>query len=311
MEKPFHQDTFPFVLKSCHFWRRFKVRMSCGIAAKLSCNDTLAVEWLWNGRRPQMALPTVSKCVWKLDRIAATQSVSERANLTHRVKSRKHQAHIFQANDRHQFPKLWVWIRALSRRPQMLLCENATKRQQRSEIDLDLSRQQQQLSRSLMCVQGTASKDAMVDILDKRMVWLPQLVLTATLVLILDEPVWHWIDSNNNNLLICNSHREQRYTGSHVALFPTQDHHQQQHHACFTSDPKLFISKSDMKLRQDQRCNHSKLAKTFLSVRFLYMEENKLFLSCGLRLHVKVQDVEMLLSILFKYVLWLFIDIKR
>lgn len=93
-----------------------------------------------------------------------------------------------------------------------------------------------------MCVQGTASKDAMVDILDEHMVWLPQLVLTVTLVLIPDEPVWHWIDSNNN-LLIWNSHREQRYTGSHVALFPTQDHHQQQHHACFTSDPKLFISK--------------------------------------------------------------------
>lgn len=105
MEKPFHQEAFPFVLKSCHFWRRFKVKMSCGIAAKLSCNDTLAVEWLWNGRRPQMALPTVSKCVWKLDRIAAPQSVYERANVTHRVKSRKHQAHIFQANDRHiNFP---------------------------------------------------------------------------------------------------------------------------------------------------------------------------------------------------------------
>lgn len=115
--------------------------------------------------------------------------------------------------------------------------------------------QQQQLCRSVMCVQGAASKDAMVDILAKIMVLTPQLTLTATLVLTPDQSVLHWINSYNN-LLICTSHsaRSHVHAACHLhcdesrdiqavtcCFFNSQQHQQQRQHVCFTSDPKLFI----------------------------------------------------------------------
>lgn len=209
------------------------------------------------------------------------------------VKSRKHRGRTFHANNSS--------LRCCTAKKQ----PNSISRVRSIQICLagrlqPHKTQQQQLCRSLMCVQRAASKDATVAIQANSLVLTPRLALTVTLVLIPDELVSHWIDSYNN-LLICSSHSAHSHVhaASHHQCDESGDaqavtwclfnweHHQQQQHVCFMSDPKLFISNSNMKPREDQRCNRSKLAMTFVSVKISSHEENELFLSCGLRLHVK------------------------